>query len=712
MKSILHFLLSRVTISLSLSSLLLTFISFTPDYTDIFCCSRTQTKQQEMERFKTYEKEAKTKAYSKEGLMSARESAKKEDPKNEIRAWLQKNIDALKIQIDAFEVKLGTSKGSDYDQYAHRLERHHYHLNCLEKILRMWENDQLQKQQIEEIKDSVDYYVEYNQDPDFVEDESIYESFDMKTTELENEPKEDNEASDETSENHKEKLSESNQSTHKEASSSSSSSSSVSVPSSSSLDTSGTHRRNSNTSTVTTPTTTTSVPTSTTTMSTPFHTTAISSSLPSSSDMPLNRRTANERRRSSQPSDSSKGTLTDLPFATVAARAQPQNPSKAVDAHPHGRQPPTRTAQPRSLPVATSTAVTTPSTVSNISTSTIPQLPSEKIVSNVYSSHSSHSSSQVRTLLSSSGSTSTSASASTSTPPPPSLRPAESNPPQLVSNTSTVLSSNIHTSVSTTSSSGPLPSATVTSTLPSTVTTTPVPSLASTSIPTSNLVSSSLILTPTSTPTPSTTTSIPTPTSTSPSTATTTTNLPSTVPTSSNLIGSSVASATVAPSGLSSSTQSSGKTSLSAVPLSQSAMLELSFENIPGLDPLEEDQLEEYQPRNPKPSTPSYFPQTVPSIFDDPILFEKFDIDTLFFIFYYQQGSYQQYLAAKELKRQMWRFHKKYLTWFQREEEPKVITPDYEQGTYVYFDYETGWCQRKKAEFTFEYKYLEDKDLV
>ena len=76
-----------------------------------------------------------------------------------------------------------------------------------------------------------------------------------------------------------------------------------------------------------------------------------------------------------------------------------------------------------------------------------------------------------------------------------------------------------------------------------------------------------------------------------------------------------------------------------------------------------------------------------------------------------------------------------YLTWFQRHEEPKEvrklarslclslsrslalahslsvgaqITSEYEQGTYVYFDYETGWCQRKKTEFTFEYRYLED----
>jgi len=30
-------------------------------------------------------------------------------------------------------------------------------------------------------------------------------------------------------------------------------------------------------------------------------------------------------------------------------------------------------------------------------------------------------------------------------------------------------------------------------------------------------------------------------------------------------------------------------------------------------------------------------------------------VDTLFFIFYFQQGTYQQYLAAKELKKASWR---------------------------------------------------------
>lgn len=113
-----------------------------------------------------------------------------------------------------------------------------------------------------------------------------------------------------------------------------------------------------------------------------------------------------------------------------------------------------------------------------------------------------------------------------------------------------------------------------------------------------------------------------------------------------------------------------------------------------------------------------------------------------------QTGTLQQYLAARELKKQGiparrgreggrmtvsagWRFHKKYLTWFQRHEEPvetgralcsvplapspssSLLLPpaslvlldliqggpghQSERGTYVYFDYETGWCQRIKV---------------
>jgi CCR4-NOT transcription complex subunit 3 len=99
-----------------------------------------------------------------------------------------------------------------------------------------------------------------------------------------------------------------------------------------------------------------------------------------------------------------------------------------------------------------------------------------------------------------------------------------------------------------------------------------------------------------------------------------------------------------------------------------------------------------YKPQNPY-STPLYYPQEPLSIFDDPRLYDtgRIDTDTLFYLFYYRQGTYQQYLAAKALRNQSWRFHKQYQTWFQRHEEPKNITEEFEQGTYRFFDYESTW---------------------
>ena len=121
----------------------------------------------------------------------------------------------------------------------------------------------------------------------------------------------------------------------------------------------------------------------------------------------------------------------------------------------------------------------------------------------------------------------------------------------------------------------------------------------------------------------------------------------------------------------------------------------------------EKERARSYTPQNPY-SSPAAYPAVPSAIFENPAVFEKLGTDCLFFIFYYAQGTYQQYLAARELKKQSWRFHKKYMTWFQRHEEPKITTDEYEQGTYVYFDYETGWCTRIKTDFRFEYSFLED----
>ncbi|KAL7092714.1 hypothetical protein ACP275_11G000200 [Erythranthe tilingii] len=152
-------------------------------------------------------------------------------------------------------------------------------------------------------------------------------------------------------------------------------------------------------------------------------------------------------------------------------------------------------------------------------------------------------------------------------------------------------------------------------------------------------------------------------------------------------------------------------------------MLEAAYYRLP--QPKDSERARTYTPRHPV-ITPQSYPQVQAPIVNNPAFWERlgpdsYATDMLFFSFYYQQpfvqNTYQQYLAAKELKKQSWRYHRKFNTWFQRHEEPKVATDDFEQGTYVYFDFyissdeQQGWCQRIKTEFTFEYSFLED-DLI
>ncbi|GAB2233374.1 hypothetical protein Droror1_Dr00002596 [Drosera rotundifolia] len=149
-------------------------------------------------------------------------------------------------------------------------------------------------------------------------------------------------------------------------------------------------------------------------------------------------------------------------------------------------------------------------------------------------------------------------------------------------------------------------------------------------------------------------------------------------------------------------------------------MLEAAFHKLP--QPKDSERAKSYIPRNPA-ATPSSFPQVQAPIVNNPAFWERLGMDAsgtdaLFFAFYFQQNTYQQYLAARELKKQSWRYHRMWNMWFQRHEEPKIATDEYEKGTYIYFDYNKnddlhqGWCQKLKHDFEFVYNYLEDELIV
>lgn len=143
-----------------------------------------------MERFKVVERETKTKAYSKEGLGAAQKLDPSQREKENVSVWLQSSISSLQIQTDQYESeieslgvagkkkKLDKEKQDKIDDLKSKLERHKFHIAKLETLLRMLDNDSVNIGQIKKIHDDVEYYIDSSQEPDFEENEYIYDDID------------------------------------------------------------------------------------------------------------------------------------------------------------------------------------------------------------------------------------------------------------------------------------------------------------------------------------------------------------------------------------------------------------------------------------------------------------------------------------------------------------------------------------------------------
>lgn len=143
-------------------------------------------KFQQMERFKVVERETKTKAYSKEGLGAAQKLDPAQKEREEVSNWLANSIETLNLQLDTFESeiesllagkkkRLDKDKQDRMDELKSKLDRHRYHIRKLETLLRMLDNMSVEVNTIKRIKDDVEYYIESSQEPDFEENEYIYD---------------------------------------------------------------------------------------------------------------------------------------------------------------------------------------------------------------------------------------------------------------------------------------------------------------------------------------------------------------------------------------------------------------------------------------------------------------------------------------------------------------------------------------------------------
>lgn len=95
----------------------------------------------------------------------------------DVRDWIEQCLESLQTQKDSIEAELEVirskqkknSKGPTEREVEldNLRERHNYHVSRLELTLRLLDNDNLSVDDINNVKDDVNYYIESNQDPDF-----------------------------------------------------------------------------------------------------------------------------------------------------------------------------------------------------------------------------------------------------------------------------------------------------------------------------------------------------------------------------------------------------------------------------------------------------------------------------------------------------------------------------------------------------------------
>jgi CCR4-NOT transcription complex subunit 3 len=128
-----------------------------------------------MEQFKVCEKETKTKTYSKEGLARAERLDPQEQAKVDTTTWIQEYIDRLSELVQDRDVeieKLTSGKGkkqnkTQIEEFQHYIAQHKFHINKLEGIMRLVNNDVLDVEVVDPLKDDLDYYMDSHDDDEY-----------------------------------------------------------------------------------------------------------------------------------------------------------------------------------------------------------------------------------------------------------------------------------------------------------------------------------------------------------------------------------------------------------------------------------------------------------------------------------------------------------------------------------------------------------------
>ncbi|SCU81507.1 LANO_0B03334g1_1 [Lachancea nothofagi CBS 11611] len=149
-----------------------------------------------MEKYKAVEKASKEKAYSNNSLKRSDNLDPQEKERRDVSEYLSLSIEELERQYDSVQVevdrlillnkkkKTATAANEERKNQLKDLQgRFRWHLQQMELALRLVENQELDPEDVKSIRDDINYYVESNMEPDFVEDETIYDNLNLTSNE-------------------------------------------------------------------------------------------------------------------------------------------------------------------------------------------------------------------------------------------------------------------------------------------------------------------------------------------------------------------------------------------------------------------------------------------------------------------------------------------------------------------------------------------------
>lgn len=149
-----------------------------------------------MEKYKAVEKASKEKAYSNISLKKSDLLDPQERERRDVSEFLSNMIDELERQYDGLQVEIDrlillnkkkktASSANEQlkDQFKASQGRYRWHQQQMELALRLLANEELDPDSVKEVQEDINFFVDSNQEPDFVEDETIYDTLNLQSNE-------------------------------------------------------------------------------------------------------------------------------------------------------------------------------------------------------------------------------------------------------------------------------------------------------------------------------------------------------------------------------------------------------------------------------------------------------------------------------------------------------------------------------------------------